>query len=111
MGAWGRLEVVRRAAKVDSNQSSIVEDLRLIPGCSVLVLSSVGKGCPDILVGYRGANLLFEIKNEETLRGEKPETIARQKTFRDSWCGQVQRVTSFLQIVDYMTGLGLMERE
>lgn len=94
---------MRRAAKVDANQASIIEDLRLIPDCSVLVLSGVGKGCPDILIGYRGANLLVELKNPETIRGEKPETIERQKRFRDGWKGQVLRAYSFMDILNFMT--------
>ena len=82
---------MRYARKVDANQSDIVEALRAIPECSVLLLSSVGDGCPDLLIGYRGANLLVELKNPETLRGEKPETIARQQEFRDGWRGAVIR--------------------
>ena len=45
----------RRAAKVDSNQYQIVEDLRSM-GYSVEV------GHDDILVGYRGRTFWFEIK-------------------------------------------------
>ena len=56
---------MRYARKVDANQAGIVEALRGIPECSVLILSSVGDGCPDLLVGYHGANLLVELKNPE----------------------------------------------
>lgn len=95
---------MRRYGKPDANQAAIIEDLRLIPDCSVLVLSAVGNGCPDILIGYRGANILVEIKNPETKRGEKPETIERQKQFKDGWNGQVLRAYSFLEIVGFLTG-------
>lgn len=95
---------MRRAAKVDGNQAEIVECLRAIPECSVLILSAIGKGCPDILIGYRGANLLVELKNPETLRGEKPETIKRQQEFRDGWRGAVIRATSLKEIITAMTG-------
>ena len=47
--------------RVDANQSEIVADLRKC-GASVLLLHEVGKGCPDILVGFRGRNYLIEIK-------------------------------------------------
>ena len=48
---------MRRAAKIDENQPEIVDALRAM-GCSVTILSAVGNGCPDILVGFRGINLL-----------------------------------------------------
>ena len=59
---------MRRAAKVDNNQSAIVARFRELY-CSVQDLSSVGAGVPDILVGLRDArgervNVLVEIKGE-----------------------------------------------
>lgn len=55
---------MRRAAKVDANQSVIVKTLRAA-GMRVLVLSAVGHGCPDLLV-YRPATKvlrLLEVKD------------------------------------------------
>lgn len=49
--------------RVDANQRSIVADLRAI-GATVEDLHEVGDGCPDIAVGFRGQNYLFEIKTE-----------------------------------------------
>ena len=46
---------MRRQAKVDANQSDIVAGLRSI-GATVQPLHAVGKGCPDLLIGYRGDN-------------------------------------------------------
>jgi hypothetical protein len=94
---------VRKRHKVDANQAGIVADLRRISGCSVLVLSAVGSGCPDILVGYRGFNLLFEIKNPgDSIR--KDERGEAQRTFHAEWTGQARVVESFLEIINYMTG-------
>ena len=53
---------MRRAAKVDDNQAEIVATLRYV-GCSVTSLASIGRGCPDIVVGYNGVNYLLEIKD------------------------------------------------
>ena len=53
------------AAKVDTNQAEIVSALRQV-GASVLVLSRVGQGCPDLAVGIRGKTFFMEIK---TVRG------------------------------------------
>jgi hypothetical protein len=53
---------VRRARRVDANQAQIVAALRAA-GCTVEVLSDVGRGVPDLLVGIRGRNLLVEVKD------------------------------------------------
>ena len=53
---------MRRAARVDDNHAKIVASLRLV-GCTVLDLSAVGQGCPDIMVGLAGVNYLIEIKD------------------------------------------------
>ena len=79
--------MTRRAHKVDGNQAEIVKALRRI-GASVQILSSVGRGCPDILVGLRTGgngrrNLLMEIK----LPGER--FTLDQVDWHDAWRGQV----------------------
>ena len=54
---------MRRARKVDANQREIVAALRAA-GCSVEVLSDVGRGVPDLLV-MNGRTLdlyLLEVK-------------------------------------------------
>jgi hypothetical protein len=50
-----------RAAKIDRNQPEIVKALRAA-GATVQILSTVGKGCPDLLVGYNDVNYLLEVK-------------------------------------------------
>jgi hypothetical protein len=77
--------MARRAAKVDSNQGDIVNAL-LSYGCSVQSLSPVGDGCPDLLVGFRGWNVLIEVKD-----GAKPACDRRftpkQKDWHRDWRG------------------------
>ena len=51
-----------RAAKIDANQEAVVTALRTA-GATVQSLASVGKGVPDLLVGYKGQTLLMEIKD------------------------------------------------
>ena len=53
---------MRRAAKVDANQEQIVQALRAC-GATVQSLANVGKGVPDLLVGYQGKTLLLEVKD------------------------------------------------
>ncbi len=52
-----------RGRKTDANQSSIVSALRQV-GASVVDLSAVGRGVPDLLVGFRGRTYLLEVKNK-----------------------------------------------
>jgi hypothetical protein len=81
-----------RAARVDVNQKHIVNCLRK-EGYTVQHLHNVGEGCPDILVGYKGLNILMEIKD-----GRKPESerklTAQQVIFHKMWKGQVEVVIS-----------------
>ena len=60
-----------RAAKVDKNQTEIVEAFRKL-GFSVQHLHTVGGGVPDLLVGRGGINLLVEVKD-----GGKSQTNTR----------------------------------
>lgn len=52
---------MRRNARVDTNHKQIVSGLRDV-GASVVSLAAIGRGVPDLLVGYRGVNYLLEVK-------------------------------------------------
>lgn len=73
--------------RVDANQPEIVKALRGV-GASVLHLHTVGKGCPDILIGFRGQNIAAEIKD-----GSKPPSKRRltpdEQEWHEAWRGQV----------------------
>lgn len=83
---------MRRAARVDVNQSSIVDDLRAA-GVSVQPLHGVGMGCPDLLCGWRGCNFVFEVKDPD-----KPPSGRKltdwQETWHVKWSGQVDVIHS-----------------
>lgn len=49
------------ASKVDQCQAEIVEALRQM-GALVMITSDVGKGFPDLVVGYKGQVYLLECK-------------------------------------------------
>lgn len=91
-----------KRGKSDGNQTEIVAALRGI-GCSVQVLSSVGEGCPDLLVGYRGYNFLFEVK-DPTQPKHRHELTDEQREFHTVWRGQVQKVFSVREIMAAMKG-------
>jgi hypothetical protein len=81
------------AKRVDANQSSIVRALREI-GASVQSLADLGKGVPDIAVGYRGKNFLFEIKDWKQPPSKRRLT-PDEKKWHQSWNGQVHVVETF----------------
>ena len=69
------------ARRVDANQQEIVDALCAV-GCSVLDLSAVGRGCPDLAVSDRNGNLLLmEIKTE------KGKLNKRQERWHREWKG------------------------
>lgn len=80
------------AKRVDANQKSIVDTFRAI-GATVQIISMVGKGCPDIIVGYKGVNYLIEIKDGTKAKSGQKLTEHEQKFF-DHWQGQVCLITS-----------------
>ena len=71
-----------RAAKVDANQAEIVAALRKV-GATVELLHRVGGGCPDLAVGYKGANYFIEVKDG------KRELSSVQVEWHGSWRGAV----------------------
>lgn len=85
------------AKRIDRNQPQIVSNLRRI-GATVQILSMVGKGCPDILVGFKGTNYLFELKDGEKPKSKKQLT-EDEKVFFDTWRGQVHKVESIDEIL------------
>jgi hypothetical protein len=89
---------MRRAARIDANQTQIVLALRSV-GASVELLSAVGKGCPDLLVGYRGVNLLMEVKDGKKPPSERKLT-SDQIVWHGDWKGVVFLVTSVHDALD-----------
>lgn len=88
------------AARIDANQPQIVAALRKM-GATVLHLHTIGKGAPDILVGYQGKNALIELKD-----GSKPPSArkltADEEKFHAEWRGQVAIIESVEQAVDFI---------
>ena len=89
---------MRRAAKVDANQTEIVKALRQV-GASVQSLASTGKGCPDLLVGFRGVNWLLEIKDGRKVRSARKLT-EDQVVWHQTWRGRVYVVESAEQALE-----------
>lgn len=95
---------MRRSGKRDHNHSAIVQAFRAM-GASVLDLGSVGSGCPDILIGWRGKNFLVEIKDGDKVLS-KQKLTPQQGPWISKWAGQVIVANS---IEDAMTKVATAE--
>ena len=83
---------MRKAAETDANQTQVVNALRQA-GASVQSLAAVGKGCPDLLVGYQGINYLMEVKDGSKVPSAQKLTID-QEHWHSVWKGVVHVVKS-----------------
>ena len=96
---------MRRAAKVDANQADIVAALRMA-GATVQPLHAVGKGCPDLLVGYQRVNYLLEVKGGSKVPSAQKLT-EDQVEWHELWRGRaavVNDVKSALTAIGALRG-------
>lgn len=77
---------------MDTNQKAIATALRKA-GATVEFLSDVGGGVPDLLVGWKGINLLMECKDGDRPPSERKLTLL-QSYWHNMWRGQVMVVES-----------------
>ncbi len=82
---------MRRAAQVDGNQAEVVAALRKV-GCTVQSLATVGNGCPDLVVGLRGRNVLIEVKPGYAYDKRQRQLNARESAWHQAWAGEVHTV-------------------
>lgn len=80
---------MRKFGRVDTNHNEIIEGLRQV-GANVQSLASIGGGCPDLLVSFRGEIHLLEVKKDlkATLT---PEQIEWHQKWR---CSRLHVVSS-----------------
>ena len=75
--------------RVDENKKTLIHTFIAL-GASVLNLSTVGRGCPDLLIGYKGKTVLVEIKSNSKATFTEP-----QIKFMQEWRGgAVSRIDS-----------------
>lgn len=85
--------------KTDRNHAEIINELRKNKSISVFSTHTIGKGFPDIVVGYKGRNYLFEIKDELKTKSQTKLTQAEEKFFLH-WQGQIDVITNHNQIIN-----------
>ncbi len=93
---------MRRAARVDANQSEVVDALRKI-GASVTPTHQIGNGFVDLVCGFRGKNYLFELKD-----GTKPPSARKltddEAIWFGTWKGEAHVVESAEQAIAILMG-------
>lgn len=79
------------------NQPEIVTVLRQM-GATVTPTHTLGNGFPDLVVGFRGVNLLLEVKD-----GDKPpskrQLTADEQRWHEEWRGNAVIVESVDDVV------------
>lgn len=89
-----RTATIRR---VDKNQTEIVNALRGI-GATVQPIHTVGRGCPDLIVGFKGENYLLEVKN-----GSKSKLTPDELEWHRLWNGSVFQVHDVTEAIYKVT--------
>ena len=93
-----------RAKRVDDNQQEIVKQIRRL-GITVLHLHTIGKGCPDLLLGFKNKNFLIELKDSKKTTSRKKLTDD-ETIFFNTWRGQVNKcetLDDILKVVNKQT--------
>lgn len=85
---------MRRRARIDANQTRIVEALRRV-GCSVQSLAVLGSGVPDLLVARFGRLWLMELKD-----GDKPPSQRMLTDDEEAWIHRWQSPVYIVKSVD-----------
>jgi len=89
-GAWraglaAAEATMKYGAKKDANHHEVVEAMQKA-GASVIDMSHVGRGFPDLIVGFQSQTILMEIKNPKTAYGRKGLN-KNQLKWKEQWIG------------------------
>jgi hypothetical protein len=97
---------MRKHGRVDANQDAIVDALRKL-GVSVAILSPLGNGIGDLLIGFDGKNYLWEIKDINQPPSKRKLTPDEAKFCRE-WNGQWDLI---MDIEGALLALGIKEKK
>ena len=90
----------RRIHRIDGVQAEILDALHRV-GCTTQSLSSIGGGCPDLLVARAGKMWLMELKSDAG------ELEPSQRQWSDHWNAPVYLVRTVAQA---LTTVGLQKQ-
>lgn len=94
------MSLPKYAAKRDANESEIITALKAV-GATVVQISAAG--CPDLLIGYRGATYLCETK------ARKGKLTPAQIAWHEGWDGN--RVIVVRSVQDALIAIGAITQE
>lgn len=95
---------MRKKARVDANQKEIVTELRKLD-VSVLHTHQLGKGAPDLILGYRNDNFLIELKDGSKTKSQQrltPDEVEFQNKWQGNYavCNSLEQVLTVIDYVD-----------
>jgi len=94
---------LRTRGRIDNNHEEIRSALRQ-GGATVQSIAGIGFGCPDLLVGFRGKNLLLECK-DGTLKPSQQRLTELERRWHATWRGQVITVYG---VEDALRAVGML---
>jgi hypothetical protein len=89
--------------KKDANHNEIVDALTNA-GAYVIDMSHVGKGFPDLIVGFQNTTILMEIKNPKTSYGKRGLN-KNQLEWKEKWLGGAYCVVDSIEAALRMIGV------
>jgi hypothetical protein len=101
--AWSKDMPRGYACKKDANHNEIVEAMTKA-GAYVLDMSHVGRGFPDLIVGFQNMTILMEIKNPKTNYGKKGLN-KNQLKWKEQWTGGTYCVVDSVEAALRMIGV------
>lgn len=90
-----------RAARRDSNEPAVIA---VAKKCGASVIQLDNEGVPDLLLGFRGQNILIEVKTE------KGKLTPAQEIFFRTWKGTAVVIRSPEAMENYLTSLVLCDK-
>jgi hypothetical protein len=103
------INMTHKWKRIDENQTDIVETIRRF-GPSVVSIASIGKGCPDLLVGFQQRNYLFEIKNPDKPKCDQQLTELEEQ-FHSTWRGQIAVIHTWQEALEIMGVLNQLVKQ
>lgn len=86
---------MRLRGRIDRNHEDIRKGFES-HGCSCVSTANLGDGAPDLMVGFRGENHWFEIKDELSPPSHRRLTIA-ELNFHARWKGKIHVIGNLTQ--------------
>ena len=94
---------MRKYARKDSNHKEIIQAFRDL-GASVFDTAALGSGFPDCVLGFRGQNVLVEIKDGSLPPSKRKLTPDEQK-FHAVWLGRVVIINNIDEAVELIKNM------